>query len=169
MNIKLFTVSLVCMPLILSGALAQAEIYKWKDSDGRMRYSDVPPPSNVPQETLRGKKIQKTTINPQAPLSQVNGNITDAIERQNKTTNKAGDAAKRAEDAEAQKKEDEAKQAALKLKEENCRAAKSNLQTFSDGGRIMRTNELGEREYLSDKDINAGLADARKDYEKYCN
>jgi len=33
----------------------------------------------------------------------------------------------------------------------------------------MRTNELGEREYLSDKDINAGLADARKDYEKYCN
>jgi hypothetical protein len=169
MNIKLFALSFVCLPLILSGALAQAEIYKWKDSDGRIRYSDVPPPSNVPQETLRGKKVPKAISDPQAPLSQVNGNITDAIERQNKTANKAGDATKRAEDAEAQKKADEAKEAEIKLKEENCRVAKSNLQIFSDGGRIIRPNKLGEREFLGDKDIAAGLADAQKDVDKYCN
>lgn len=169
MNIKLFVTTLWCLPLLLGSYAVQAEIYKWKDSDGRIRYSDVPPPSNVPQETLRGKKIPKAALNPQAPLSPVNGNITEALQRQNKMANKEEEAAKRAQDAEAQKKEEEAKQAELKLKEENCRIAKSNLRTYSDGGRIMRTNAQGEREYLSDKEIDSGLANARNEFEKYCN
>ncbi|PKO50342.1 MAG: hypothetical protein CVU27_08905, partial [Betaproteobacteria bacterium HGW-Betaproteobacteria-20] len=44
----------------------------------------------------------------------------------------------------------------------------SNLATYTNGGRITKTDESGERTYLGDKDIAAGKADAQRDVEKYC-
>src|SRR5574340_50446 len=32
---------------------AAAQMYKWVDSDGKVKYSDTPPPSNVKTERLR--------------------------------------------------------------------------------------------------------------------
>ena len=75
MKLRILLLCLVMLP-----TLASAEIYKWKDKDGRVRYSDVPPPSNVQQEALYGKKIPKPKT--AAPLAPVNGDITNAIERQ---------------------------------------------------------------------------------------
>ena len=53
------------LPLLLAGlaltaisGLSQAEIYKWKDKEGNVRYSDTPPPSNIKQEPITGKKNQ---------------------------------------------------------------------------------------------------------------
>jgi len=176
-------VILLCSVLILP-ALAHAEIYKWKDKNGAVRYSDVPPPSNIKYESLAGKK----TIKPIGlePLAEVEGNATVSANRDKLATSKAladkaamtkdGDksdgkidaAAKRAQEAEQQKKLDEAKQAELKLQQANCRAARINLATYTNGGRIIRTTEQGERSYLSDDDISRGKADAQKDVEKYC-
>ena len=34
--------------LALVPAAAQAEVYKWRDSNGVVRYSDIPPASNLP-------------------------------------------------------------------------------------------------------------------------
>lgn len=56
----------------------------------------------------------------------------------------------------------------LKIKQENCVGAKSNLATFTNGGRIAKTNEKGEKYYLGDADISQGKAEAQKDVEKYC-
>ena len=163
--------------LLLIPALAGAEIYKWKDKDGKTRYSDTPPPSNVQQESLYGKKIPKPKT--AAPLAPVNGDITDQLNRQKspngvpkgeaeKPLSKEEAAAKRAKDAENQKKEDEAKAAEVKRKADNCKAAQANSKTFSDGGRILRTNEAGEREYLSDQDIDKGRIEAQKEVDKNC-
>ena len=174
-------VLLLC--LLILPTLASAEIYKWKDKDGIVRYSDVPPPSNIKQESLSGKKILKPTG--QAPLTPVEGDATvtmnkikaeaakvkaatDKVATDKAPLGKDEAAAKRAKDAEQQKKAEEAKQAELKLKQENCKAAKANLKTHTDGGRLMRTNEKGEREYLGDADIEKGKADSQKDVEKYC-
>src|SRR5450830_1523875 len=195
MKLRILLLSLLMLP-----ALASAEIYKWKDKDGSVRYSDVPPPSNVKQEALYGKKIPKPTG--LAPLTEVEGDATAAANRdkaasgkdkaivdkaladKNKTPtdkskvdkapsdkaplSKEEAAAKRAKDAEQQKKADEAKQAELKLREENCKSSKSNLATYTNGGRIVKTNEKGEREYLGDADISQAKADSQKDVEKYC-
>src|SRR5476649_1229647 len=44
----------VALALALCAALAaSAQMYKWVDSDGRVQYSDKPPPSNIKTETLR--------------------------------------------------------------------------------------------------------------------
>jgi hypothetical protein len=172
MKIRILLLCLIMLP-----TLANAEIYKWKDKDGKVRYSDIPPPSNVPQESLYGKKIPKPTGQP--PLMPVEGDATAAANKEKAAAkDKAGSdkapvskeeaAAKRAKDAEQQKKEDDAKQAELKVKQENCKAAQANLKTFSDGGRLVRTNEKGEREYLGDADIQKAKAEAQKDVENYC-
>lgn len=39
--------------VMLLPSLAMTEIYKWKDSDGAVRYSYVPPPSNAKQEPMK--------------------------------------------------------------------------------------------------------------------
>lgn len=185
MKLRILLLSLLMLP-----ALANAEIYKWKDKDGKVRYSDVPPPSNVKQEALYGKKIPKLTG--LAPLTEVEGDATAAANKdkaasgkdkaiadkaftdKNKAPSdkaplsKEAAAAKRAKDAEQQKIADEAKQAELKLREENCKSSKSNLATYTNGGRIVKSNEKGEREYLGDADISQGKADSQKDVEKYC-
>jgi len=188
MKLRILLLCLLILP-----ALAGAEIYKWKDKDGKVRYSDVPPPSNIKQESLYGKKIPKPTG--LAPLTAVEGDATAAANKdkaatanEKPVTDKAASdkvppskedvAAKRAKDAEEaatkrakeaeSKKVEEAKQAELKLKQENCKAAQANLKTHSDGGRLVKTNEKGEREYLSDADLEKGKADSQKDIEKYC-
>lgn len=174
---------------------ANAEIYKWRDKDGTVRYSDVPPPSNIKQEAMHGKKIPKPTG--LAPLAEVEGDATAAANKDKATLakdksatgkavldkakapatqaktdkvplNKEEAAAKRAVDAEQQKKAEEAKQAELKIKAENCRAAKSNLATYTNGGRIAKTNENGEKEFLGDAEIAQAKMDSQRDVEKYC-
>ena len=44
---------------------------------------------------------------------------------------------------------EEAKAAAARA--DNCARAKAQMRTFDAGGRISRTNEKGEREFLDDK------------------
>ncbi len=196
MILRVLLLSLLILP-----SLANAEIYKWKDKNGAMRYSDVPPPSNVKQESLYGKKIPQPTG--LAPLAEVEGDATAAANKDktaftkdkpvaDKTTldknrmpqdkakadkavsdkvpplSKEQAAAKRAKDAEQQKKADEAKQAELTIKETNCKSAKSNLATYTNGGRIIKTNDKGEKEFLGDNDINQAKDNSQKEVEKYC-
>lgn len=161
----------VLIPAMLP-ALAQAEIYKWKDKNGVTRYSDVPPPSNIKNESI-GKKIPKAptaaavapAVNGSTPAANASGTATpkDAA-----PLSKEEAAAKRAQEAEAQKKADEVKKAELKFRQESCAAARNNLRMYSAGGRIMTTDEKGERVYLGDDEISKGKADAQQAVEKFC-
>ena len=63
---KLVNLVLVLTILSMSPLLAQAEIYKWKDKDGSIRYTDTPPPSNIKQEAIGSKKATKTPASPTA-------------------------------------------------------------------------------------------------------
>ncbi len=185
MRLRILLLCVVLLP-----TLASAEIYKWKDKDGVIRYSDVPPPSNVKQETLYGKKIAKPTG--LAPLAPVEGDVTAALNRDKAATlakdkaksdgksvdaktkddkaplSKEDAAQKRAQDAEKQKQDDLQKKAELDTKQANCTAAKQNLATFTNGGRIAKIDENGKKQYLGDADIGQGKADAQRDVEKYC-
>lgn len=175
MKLRILLLFVMILPM-----LANAEIYKWKDKDGKMRYSDVPPPSNMKTESLYGKKIPRPTGQP--PLAPVEGDATVEANKQ-KAIDKAGGkevvkgtpltkeeaAAKRSNDAEEKKKIDEANAEQQKFKQESCKAAQANLRNYQSGGRIVKTNEQGEREYLADADVAKAKEDAQKDIDKYCN
>lgn len=55
--------TLILMALLMTGA-AQAEIYKWKDADGMMHYSDQPPKGNK-AEVLKTKDLPVSSMSAQ--------------------------------------------------------------------------------------------------------
>lgn len=179
MNLRFLLLCGLTLPAL---TLAETgEVYKWRDTNGVVRYSDIPPPSNVKHE-IYGKKSKAVKV--QAPLSEVEGDATVAINKQKAATEKSladkaktdkaplskeEAATKRAKEAEELKKIEAQKKAEAEVKAENCKVAKSNLATFNNGGRISRTNEKGEREYYSDAEIAKGRVESQAEVDKYCN
>lgn len=143
--------------LIALPQVASAQIYKWKDKDGTTRYSDTPPTSNVPYESLSGKK--STPAKPAA----------DAVSTETRPAAKAEAPQVEAKETpeqiqEKRRVEEENK----KIRAQNCSTARANLQTFTQGGRISRMSEQGEREYLDDAALAKGAEQARKDIAEFC-
>lgn len=159
--------------LILSvvSTLSHAEIYKWKDKDGTIRYTDTPPPSNIKQEPMGSKKAVKPAA--KEPLSQVEGGKQAVPVTKSATPVPVNEedsaAALRQRNAEAEKRNKQEKEAEAKRKAENCKAAKANFETYNQGGRVYKMNEKGEREYMDDKGLQEGKAQAQREIEENCN
>lgn len=126
-------------------ALALAQ-WQWVDKTGRKVFSDQPPPPDIPAASILkqpGARVITAAPPPEAakpPAPKVAGK-DPALE----------DKRKRAEAAEALKKQEEAEKYAA-ARADNCKRARQAKSTFDSGTRIMRTNEQGEREFLGDKE-----------------
>lgn len=166
---KLVNLLLVLTILSMSPLLAQAEVYKWKDKDGSIRYTDTPPPSNIKQEAIGSKKGSKATgKEPLAPVA--SGQPASAKEAAKVPMSKEDRAAKQKQsNAEAEKRNKQENEAEAKRKEANCKAAKANYETYKQGGRVYKMNEKREREYMDDKDLQAGLTQSQKEIDENCN
>ncbi len=167
---KLLPLLLAVFALSAVSGLSQAEIYKWKDKDGKMRYSDTPPPSNVKQESMSGKK-KVTAPTGNAPLAPVDANappakMADIPEAPISPEDAA--ALQRQQNAESDKRNKEEKELQAKLKTENCSAAKANMQTYTQGGRVYKMNEKGEREYMDESGFKAGREKAQQEINENC-
>jgi hypothetical protein len=153
---------------------AGAEIYKWKDKDGVVRYSDTPPPSNIKHEPIGKKKVTSPAQN-QTPASESDSqNAVPPVAVKKPVLKEAVDpsveaARLRQRNAEIEKNNKQEKEAQAKLNEENCRAAKANHETYIQGGRVSKMNERGEREYLGDKELKEGAQKAQAEIDEYCN
>lgn len=164
---------LITLPLA-----AHAEIYKWKDKDGVMRYSDTPPPSNIEQLPVAGNPKSRAAPPPQlpaggdAPVAPAPGvqeaNKKSEADLRSDEVKRTNESIQRQEKAETERKNAEQKAAELKAKEQSCITAKGNMQNYQQGGRIYKMNEKGEREYESNEDIARGLEEAKKEVELYC-
>ena len=170
---------LACGLLLTLPMLANAEIYKWRDKDGNMKYSDTPPPSNVQLQSVGGKKVVTGTgKEPLAPVTETAKMATPSTTTNKSANNKEGagndakqdDVAKlRQKNTEIEKKNNEEKEKQAKLKDENCKAAKANNQAYAQGGRVYKMNDKGEREYMSDADLKAGVEKTQAEINQYCN
>lgn len=151
-------VVLACGLMMVSGIASAAEVYKWKDTDGRIRYSDMPPPGKTPYEKLSGSRPAPA---PAAPVAEAKGA---------KPAPAAGEkgAGKDKAEAENPQKSEQAKAEEKKVRDENCATAKANVLNYKQGGRLYRVDEKGERLYLDEKDIAASLEKANKDVEQWC-
>jgi outer membrane murein-binding lipoprotein Lpp len=157
---------LIVMLLGAQPLLSQAQVYKWKDKDGSIRYTDTPPPSNIQQKTIGTKKAAPPTDAPppvDASRTPPGDGGSPAV--------KAEDAAAqvRQRNAEAEKLNKQEKEAEAKQKADNCKAARANFQTYNQGGRVYKMNENGERYYLADNDLKEGKAQAQSEINEYCN
>jgi hypothetical protein len=155
--------------LVLCAALpASAQMYKWVDSNGKVQYSDSPPPGNVKTERLR---------NPPGPAGAGDTGDSEGSE-QKKDAAKAGpktsadlefDFRKRRVDAAKAQAEADKKAADARAKEESCNRARAALSGLETGGRQVRFNDKGERVFLDDDQIAQEKARAANEAAKQCN
>lgn len=148
-------------------APVSAQLYKWVDANGKVQYSDKPPPSNVKTERLREPPP------PPAPPA-----ASDAKADAKKDAAKAGPKTaaeqeqafrKRQLDAAKAQEEQGKKDTAAREKAENCARAKAAVANLQMGGRQTRVNSKGEREFMDDQQIAQELARAQQIVASSCN
>lgn len=146
---------------------ATAQLYKWVDADGTVKYSDKPPPSNVKTEKLR---IPARAPDAPAAPADKEGAPKDASKAGPLSTAEKEQAFRKRQSEAAKEQEKQAqkdKQAADRA--ENCRRAKAALANLELGGRQSRVNEKGERVFLDEQQIANETARARQDAAAACN
>ena len=161
---------ILCALFLALPLLGNAEIYKWKDKNGTTRYSDTPPPSNIKQETIGGKKALQPA-GEATPAPAASAPVTKDAEKDSPPVPGSAEeeaAAKRQNTAEAEKKNKQEQEAEANRKAENCKVAKARYETYKQGGRVYKINENGEREYMGDNDLQDGKAQAQREMDENC-
>jgi type IV secretory pathway VirB10-like protein len=145
-----------------------AETYKWTDAEGKVHYSDQPPPSNVknPTTVTPRKKTSRSAPAQEGDPKPADARPTPAAA---KTTQEL-DAEFKQRQVEAAEQEAAQKKAAQEAesKKKSCEQAKASVARLTSGGRIARANDKGETEYLDDAQITAELARAREIQDSWC-
>lgn len=154
---------LVCALLLVFAAGAAAQLYRWVDKDGRVRYSDTPPAG-----------VKATTIKPPPGSSAPAPAPGDAAAKGAKKgplTPAEQEADYRKRQAEAQKARDKQEQSQrdAEAKKDNCLRARETLAGLESGQRIARTGANGERYYLDDAQRAAEVEKARQSVGSWCN
>lgn len=144
--------AVLLLALFLISATALAEIYSWRDADGGMHYSDIPPLGQV-----NARKIEPAAANP--------GDVERA--RQDLANKEAEFRKRQQATTEAAAKDDKEKvDAAEKLR--NCDRARSYLKALESGVRISSTDENGERMFLDDQRRQQEAEAAARAAESWC-
>lgn len=142
--------SIALLSCLLAGpALAQSNIWKWRDAQGGYHVSDQPPPAGVPAASIVARPSGQTieVLPTEAPASAASaGDGTDsaleARRRKLQADKKAAEAARQ----QAQKAQDDARRA------DTCQRAQGDLKMLESGARVARPNPAtGEREFLDDQ------------------
>ena len=144
---------------------AAAQTYKWTDADGKVHYSDQPPPANVKEQIT--VKPRKPSASPQtaAPAPTDKGappaKAKTYVEQEAEFKKRQVETAER--EAAEKKKAGEAAE-----KKQNCAQATAQLKGLQAGGRMTQTNAKGEREYMSDAQIAQEIDRSKKSVDSWC-
>ena len=127
---------ILLISLMLASANAFAALSKWVDANGKVHYSDEPPPANVKSETLRvpsapalvGASGVAAASGPAAPKT---------VAEREAELKKAQRAKKEAADKAAQE------QARMETVKANCETMQENLRALQEGMRMVEVDTKG--------------------------
>ena len=137
--------------LLLLSFSAHAGLTKWVDAEGKVHYSDEPPPANVNAKVLAvpkaasGVPAEKTYVEQEAERKKALKNKAESEQK----------AAKQQEDAAA--------------KQKYCASLRSHLATLEKGSRLATYNEKGESVIMDDAARQQQIEEARKQLSANCN
>ncbi|MCW5622473.1 MAG: DUF4124 domain-containing protein [Burkholderiales bacterium] len=154
------------MVLVAALPVMGGQLYKWVDADGKVHYSDQPPPGNVRmQETLRpsGTPVRADA----APGADGQPAAAPSTGAKTMAEQEMEFRKRRVEAAEAEAKRQKEEQAAAE-KQRNCTQARNQLAALERGGRITRTDANGEQIFLNDAEIAAEIPNARQVADSWC-
>ena len=166
----------VAIAVLLAAATVTAQVYKWVDKDGKVQYTDTPPPADAKgtPKKVDTRPASGPAATPAAPAKAAPGKDAgkDAakgapakpltLEERNKESEK-----RRAEQAEAEKKAGE--QAKVdKANQERCKEATRYLRDLETGRTISTTDDAGERKIMDDAARAAEVTRARNAMSESC-
>lgn len=155
MNATRRTLAFKALGLVLAAGLAfgpgQAWAqWKWRDANGRITISDLPPPREVPDKDILQRPEPPRRRAPAAAASAAAAALPTAsapasAPTEGQTPSRQREAER---DAQARARADEARLAAQRA--ENCQRARSQLSMLESGERMVQYNDKGERTVLDD-------------------
>ncbi len=141
---------LLCLLCLLWQGGAAAQIYQWKDAQGRTHFSQTPPPSG---------SYTERRLPPSPPPS------TDSAERMERLIEQQKQARKTREE---QKKKAQQEEKNRKIREQNCQTARNLLTTLQSRPRIRMTAADGSMTILTEEQRQARIEEARKRVKEFC-
>ncbi len=152
------SMSVAGVVLCLAPAQAGDGVYKWVDKDGKVHYSDMPPPQ-VNATKLRSNTAAATAAAPGAPEARpATNNYVDQEVEFRKRRAAADESAKKQAEKEQQAEE----------RRQHCADSRGRLAMLQQGGRVYRTNEKGERVFFDDKKFAEEIAKEKKFQDQNC-
>jgi hypothetical protein len=143
---------------------AHAQVYKWIDENGKVRYGDTPPPKAkaklIATPSARSPASPSGAANSAKPKAAKKGPLTPA-EQELEFRRRA----KEAQTADAKAEKDRQDKEARRL---NCENSQQTLRTLESGQRISRTDAKGERYYLDEAQLAEETARARQSVSGWC-
>ena len=139
--------------LVLFPLAAAAQVYIWKDADGKSHYSDRPPADKAGQARKLGPQFDSEEETTSARKTVADKRLETA-KRDKASQEAAGKAAE--------------EKAALAEREKNCERARTHLQGMESGLTRFRLNADGEREALDGAVRDTELAEARRAVDANC-
>ena len=118
--------------LLVAAGPASAVLYKWVDANGRVSYSDQPPPASVKAEVVGGAP-------PPAAPDAVRAMANQEAHLKKRQTQRADD----------QKKAEKARADAV-AQQQACTEAKGQIRIYESDQPITRINEKGEPVYMDE-------------------
>jgi type IV secretory pathway VirB10-like protein len=134
---------------------AYAGLNKWVDAEGKVHYSDTPPPE-VKTQSVRNISGKGQA---DAPASFAPKSLAEREAAMKKS--------KQAKEDDSQKKAEQ--ENIEETKRRNCEASRQNKKTIEDGVRVTTYDEKGERTVMDDSARAQQLEEANKAISANCN
>ena len=138
---------------LLVSTLAQAQIYQWKDKDGRVVISDKPP-TGAKVERKRGGDASSSSSTP-AP-------------EQKSLSEQEMEFRKRRKEAQEKEEKEQKTQQQAQQKQKYCTGLKNRLQTYQSGERVALRDDKGERYFLEDNQRAQEIQEMQQQMEQSC-
>jgi hypothetical protein len=147
---------MVCLLVVLSSltlALPAQAQWKWRDGNGRVTASDLPPPREVPDKDILQRPVGKSARAPATAAAAASepASAAAAAAASAPYVDKDLEARKRAAEQQQQAKAKAEEQRNAAVRADNCARARGHLGTLESGQRLARVNDKGEREIIDDK------------------
>ena len=144
---------------LLFASLAQAQIYQWKDANGKTVLSDKPPLNQAVEKKLEPEKsaVDKATPPP-----------TDGKPAEKTLADKDLDFRKRQQEAREREEKSQKEQAYADEKKASCEKTRQYLRALESGVRIRQFDDAGKPSFMDDTLRAQELAKVRQNLQENC-
>jgi len=155
----------VALAVLLAAATVTAQVYKWVDKDGKVQYTDTPPPTDVKSTP------KKVDTRPASGPAAIPAAPTKSAPDKDAGKDIAKGAPARPLTLEERSKESDKRRAErveAENNQERCKEATHYLRDLETGRPISTTDDAGERKILDDAARSAEVARARSAMGQSC-